>query len=466
MSELEMDLEKDQQDNKQVEKEDMSKEERDTLTKIENDFSDARGTRESSTSDDELNISSEWSIEEEWEDDYRMFKGGGLQWATKFAYRSRRNRRRRPGSENNFIFNALTIQHANITAQTPTVKIEGFQKDDIDTAQKLTDASRFNDNRNDFSKKWKKLVMDFISSGPTIAMVTWDNDWIGGRGPERWVGDVRVDRIDKWDMFFDPSITDLERNLQDCSYIVRRPRKKLKYIRDRWDKGRLVSEQANEDELINEGANHRQAYVIEYWHRGFPMYVPEDRKLELEQKAEQLEAEGDIYKAKDYRDSAKGDLEGVHVAYVSDGVLLEYRPYEYEHGEYPFVFTTRYHDDKCQWGFGEIRNIKIPQVMHNKADEIEIEAMSREGLGGKLYQTKSITPKQMDNILDNYGKGGAWFEVENVNLIKDREGVRVPASVTNYKEHKQRMIETVSNNTPIQQGVSPGSNVPYLKLAA
>jgi hypothetical protein len=49
--------------------------------------------------------------------------------------------------------------------------------------------------------------------------------------------------------------------------------------------------------------------------------------------------------------------------------------------------------------------------------------------------------------------------------LKDREGVKVPPSLTGYKEHKQRMVETVSANTPIQQGLSPGANVSYSTVA-
>ena len=133
-------------------------------------------------------------------------------------------------------------------------------------------------------------------------------------------------------------------------------------------------------------------------------------------------------------------------------MLLEYIPYVYEDGLYPFAYTTRYWDENSPWGWGEIRNTKIPQILHNKADEIELEAISRQGLGGAYYTAGAITPKQLENIRRNSGKGGAWLEVDNVNMIRDREGVRVPGNLIGYKEHKQRMIETISQVTPIQQG--------------
>lgn len=436
----------------------ITEEEQSVVAKVTKDFMDAKATREGEC--DETGF----SIEENWEDEYFIYKGGGLQWLTNFAYRTKKDRRIRPNSEDNFVFNALTIQHANVTSDTPQISIFGVEDDDEEVAKKLTFASRMNDNRNKFTETWKKWVYDFIGSGPTIAMVTWDSEWMGGKGPERFAGDVRVKRIDKWDMYFDPAITNLEENMQDCSYIVRRVRKKLKYIRDRWDKGKLVGEQHNEDDLIYEGGNPEQAYVIEYWHRGFPWMMEDYKVKELREKAIRLEEEGDYYKAKDYYEAAKGNLFGIHVAYVSDGVLLEYCSYEYEHGQYPFVFTSRYFDEKNQWGFGEIRNIKIPQIMHNKADEIEIEAMTREGLGGYIYQTGAINDKQITKMLENSGRAGMLFPVDNINMIKERTGVKVPGNVTNYKEHKQRMIETISSNTPINQGQMPTSNTPGIVI--
>jgi hypothetical protein len=50
-------------------------------------------------------------------------------------------------------------------------------------------------------------------------------------------------------------------------------------------------------------------------------------------------------------------------------------------------------------------------------------------------------------------------------MIKEREGVQIPSTISNFKEHKQRMIETISQITPIQQGMSPGSNMPFKAIA-
>lgn len=390
----------------------------------------------------------EQDLETLWRDEYLVYKGGGLQWSTSIAYRSRRSRKVRPNSEDNFVFNALQIQAANITSSIPEVMIDANKERHAESAKKLTYISRFNDERNNFKRMWPELVLEFLAYGPAIVKVTWDQDWFGGAGPDRWIGDVRINRVDKKEFFPDPAIIDLENRMQECSYIIHRYRKKLNFIKSKWtETGKAVSEDNNTDQ--DEGGDPEMAYVYEYWHRGFPEYMPPERAKQLKERAATQEEQEDTYKAKDLYDMAKGNVEGIHVAYYCNGVLLEYRPYEFDDGLYPFAFTTRYRDENGQWGWGEIRNIKIPQILHNKADEIEMEAMSREGLGGGYYNEGSVSSKQLEQVKQNSGKGGMWFAVNNILGMKEREGVRVPASITNYKEHKQRMVETISQVTPI-----------------
>jgi hypothetical protein len=397
-----------------------------------------------------------------WEDESYIYQGGGKQWSTSIAYRSPATRKIRPNSEDNFVFNTIENLKANITASTPEPTFLGEEDSDEEIAKKLTVLARFNDKRNNFRATWKKMVLDFVSYGPVIGAVLWDSDWMGGTGPNRWVGDVRILRIDRRDIYFDPAIIDLEDRLQECEFIHRKFRKKLSWVKKKWpEKGEYVNEDSNINLNQDEGADPQQVYVIESWMKGKPRFVPDKYKKEYLRKAKESEAQGYIFEAQDYRDMAEGKMEGVHKCYVADGVFLEYCPYEYKDGLYPFVYKTCYFDENSPFGFGEIRNIKIPQLMHNKADEIEIEAMTKEGLGGKYYEKGAVNTRQLREIGTNNGKGGAWLEVDNINKIQDREGVKVPASLVNYKEHKQRIIETVSAVTPIQQGISPGANVPY-----
>ena len=116
-------------------------------------------------------------------------------------------------------------------------------------------------------------------------------------------------------------------------------------------------------------------------------------------------------------------------------------------------------------GFGMIRQLIKPQILHNYADELEVAAMTTEGLGGMYYQKGALSPKQKEDIRANNSRGGQMFEVTFLEGIQTRTGARVPTNIQNFKEHKQRMVEVISQNTAIHQGISPGANMPYSSIA-
>jgi len=406
------------------------------------------------------------SIEDIWDDEYKIYTGGGRQWGTNFAYRTKQTRKLRPSSEDNFVFNTIQIQAANITSNIPEVSLDA-QKKHQEHAKAVTYISRFNDERNKFYSMWKDIVLDFCSYGPAIATVEWDNEWMGGTGPQRWIGDVKISHINRRDFFPDPSIIDLENRLQDGRFQIIRYRKNVDTIKAMWpDTSKGVSTEVNDNDLQDEGLDSKNTDLFMYYHKGFPEYMPPERVKELRERARLEEEQGDSFKAEELYEMANGNVEGIHCAYYANDILLEYVPYKYDHGQYPIIFKTRYKDENSQWGFGEIRNTKIPQALHNKADEIEIEAMCLQGLGGAFVQAGSMNAKQKEFYLKNNAKGGMLIDVDNIQGIQPRQAVQVPQSIANYKEHKQRMIETVSSVTAIQQGMGVGANTPFKAIEA
>ena len=407
-------------------------------------------------------------VETKWDDEYKAFVGD--QWNLSFAKRSNDGRKTHPNPVDNFIFPAVMGMTNTITATTPEIALEvsdgDNETDDTELEKKITDNIANILDKNKFPAVWKKIVLRGVMYGPFIGTVLWDNDWIGGVGPNRWVGEVRIIAQKQSEIYFDPAILDLEERLQECSFINRKFRKKLQYFKDHWDNGKYVQVESNDE--VEEPADNSQAWLIEHWHKGKPKFMPEWRKQELLNRAHSYmppSAMVDEFKAEKYQQMSEGKVDGVHVAYATRDVFLEYVPYVYEDGLYPFVYKVLYVDEKSPYGFGEIRNAMNPQVMHNKADEIELEGMCVEGLGGKLFQKGAVNPKQLNFITQNNHKGGMWAEVDNVALIKDREGTKVPENIAVYKEHKQRMVETISKNTPIRQGLAPSGNMPYAAIA-
>jgi len=400
-------------------------------------------------------------IEVNWDDEYKIYIG--KQWDTTKGARTKTGKKRNWNSQDNFVFPMIRNMLASLTVTTPRPDISAVETGDTDTASVLNDLVPHILYRNKFTHQWKKIVLQGLQYGPIIGYVPYDQHWIGGSGPNRWVGEIRTLFMKKSEFYPDPAIIDLEERLQECSYINIKQRKKLEWFEEKWDKGKYVIEDSYdiEEGQENEGPDPHQATLITHFHKETPRFISKEWKETFLQKAEEAESEGLPYKAQDYRDMANGTLKGVHCAYKAGSIILDYIPYVYEDGLYPFVYKVMYADEEQPYGMGEERNVVIPQIMHNRVDEIEVSAMLGQGLGGGFYQKGTFSNAQFNEFLNNIAKANTWHEVNNINGIKPKQPVQVPANITNYKESKKGVIDTISQNTSILQGISPGANVPY-----
>jgi len=406
-------------------------------------------------------------VERDWDDEYKIFQGGGKQWETSKGPRSTEGRKRNFNSEDNLVFPMVLNMTAALTSSVPEFDIQGVEPEDGIAAGALNDLLAYLLDKNGFKSQWKKIVLQGIQYGPFIGYVPWDNNWIGGAGPDRWIGEVRIQAMKKSQFYPDPAILDLEERLQECSFINIKERKKLAWFAEQWEeRGKYVIEDMLDLEkgMGNEGADPKQATLITHFHKGVPAFVPDEWKKEFKRRAEEAEADNLPYKAQEWRDMADGILTGVHCAYKAGGVLLDYVPYVYEDGLYPFIFKVLHADEKQPWGMGEIRNVVIPQILHNKADEIELGAMLSTGLGGGFYQRGALSASQRDELVENQAKPNMYIEVNDINGLQPRPVTQIPSYFTQYKEYKREMIDATSQNTDIQRGISPGANVPYASI--
>ena len=398
-------------------------------------------------------------IKTNWSDEYLCLKG--LQWDMSQAPRSADKKSKRY----NIVLNVCLPTIMNIvdalTASTPEADVSGRDASDKQTALKLSDLISFIFYRNVFEKQWRDIVMQGVHYGPFIASVEWDPDFMGGSGPSRWVGEVSTKCVKKDEIFFDPAIIDLEENLQDCRYIQQRYRKYLSYIKNRWDNGKYAVADVIEDTDVEEGVVSKRATVIKQWERGTPAFISEEDKEKYLDKAAKAT---DSYKKKMYEDMATGELEGIHCSYSVGTVFLEYNPYVYEDGLYPFAYAVLYQDEKNPYGYGEMRNIVPIQVAYNFCAEIEMASAAVEGLGGGYYNKGSISKPQHDEMMDTAYVHGAWHEVMSKDGMKSKEGTQTPQSLVLFKDFLKQNIDTVTQNTAIQQGVSPGANVPFASI--
>ena len=111
----------------------------------------------------------------------------------------------------------------------------------------------------------------------------------------------------------------------------------------------------------------KRVLVKEYWYKGKPKYLG---------------------------DGAEENGYGVHVATVAGGVLLLHKSYVYDHGKYPFIWRVCYLRENTIWGFGDIHQLKIPQIMLNKTDENIIEGLVHQTFGIKVFNTDAMSEKQ------------------------------------------------------------------------
>lgn len=402
-------------------------------------------------------------FETKWEDDKKAFSGD--HWGMSISRRSEDVKKRRPNSVDNLIFPIITYKLYILSSTTPEAVVT-FVDEGLNTGKGLKMTEILNDilYKNEYDLVWARTMLQALESGPFINTVTWDSDMKGGTGPNRYNGEVSIRFVDIRDFYPDPAMTDLEQDLQRCEFIALNYRKKLSYFKKEFgEKGEKVIETAydNEDERY-EGTDAKMANLRLYYHKGKPEKDAIDDKYK-EVWQEKMESSDDIFERNRYKSMIEGEMEGVHLALYSTGVLLDYKPYLYDDGKYPISYNTIHVNHDNQWGFGEIEQLKVPQIEHNKISEIQIEAFSKKGLGSFWYNKGSITLKQLNKIFRGFWKGGQGFEVNNTQGIKEITGTDVPPSLSGFGERKGIMVDKIGGYRDIQQGEAK-SGTPY-KLA-
>lgn len=422
-----------------------------------------------------------------WEDNQKMYSG--KHWDVSFIARTRNEKKHRANMVKNHIRSTINNMRDTIVLTIPETKVDSLEEEfPIDQkeqeqflqqqmqmpmitpvsesmtksvlAERLTCMLKHNDNIDKFFPKYRRNILFFLMHGPIIDEIIWDNDFEGGSGPETWKGDIRTNFIDKEDFFPDPSIIDLENNLQDCGFINIQYWKKLSYIENRWDRGKFVTHDYHEDDKKDAGSEPSNAYVIKSRHRGKPYYMPDKRKQELIDLANIYKNEGDYYRYKKYIAMSKMEIDGIHCCYTAGSILLEYKPYEYEHGLYPLVFRTRFIDEDNQRGCGEIEDLKMPQMAINKAEESMLSALAKQGLGNIFTNIGAMDTTQKRNYIIRNGLGNSVHEVNDIQGIREQSITQIPPVFMQYSQSQEFFMEKSSSVTAIQKGISPGANVP------
>lgn len=327
------------------------------------------------------------------------------------------------------------------------------EQNDHEAAEKLTDLKRYIAYKNRIRVERIEWLRHFFLYGTACWHVYWDPDWKGGKGPNRWRGEIRWEAMHPRNIFPDARCGADINSGRRVHKAVKVP---LEEIRERFPEyGHLLgTDYINTDIFGDEptgeddsGTNEGAVLLVETWYIGRP--------LVLREAAEDEPAEED-----------QGI--GLHVIWWAgedQQIYLDHANYVYhEPGEtpqFPFIVRQRYprkHGGQNSiWGYGDAHFIKWPQVMLNKTDEMIMEGHMHSSIGQNLYQQGALSAEQ-EKRLKRYGTiPGQWFKVNNIDKIKRERGAGVPDSLQREPERLRKTMEGIIGRYDVSQGRTPGS---------
>jgi len=319
---------------------------------------------------------------------------------------------------------------------------------DDEIARIFTDLKEFIAYKNRVRNERRKWLRNFFLYGTAIWHVYWDPHWTGGKGPNRWVGDIRWKSIHPAAVF--PDLRCKE-DIHEGMRIHKAFYRTQEYVKSKYGV-HVPADTVREDMLIGDEERstgplergEEEVLLVETWYKGRPLVLDPDEE----------------------------DLgEGMHVIWWAgdnNPVYLAHANYiYYDPGEdpvFPFIFRTRYPRENSVWGFGEGHYLKSPQIVFNKINELILEGHMHYSLGQTFYEEGAVTPAQKE-MIKNYGTlANMWFPVQNIDRIRKEYGRGVSASLFRESDRLQRSMETLIGRFDISQGRTPGSVTAFRAL--
>jgi hypothetical protein len=369
--------------------------------------------------------------------------------------RTPEQQKNRPNSVENVTF-SLVEGTASEFAQDTELLDYPVEPGDEEAANVMTELKKFIFYKNRHPKERIKFLRYFFLYGTGIWHTHWDPDWKGGKGPNRWTGDIRWRALHPMALIPDARCKEDINEGNRCHKVTWHT---IESVKERYpDKAGVIQEQTlEEDDVLgidvfdDEGftdSEYRQNQipVIETWYVGKPLIREEGE-----------EDTGEI---------------GLHVIWwagESQRIYLKHVNYIYfEPGEtpsFPFIVAQCYPRENSMWGFGEAYFLKNPQIVRNKTAEIIMEGHLHHALGQTWYEEGALTPKQQRIVQEKGTLPGMWFAVKSVDGIKRQYGQGVPASLANEMQRNQTVMESIIGRYDISQGRTPGSVTAFKAIA-
>lgn len=389
---------------------------------------------------------------EEMEELYKLYKGDhwDLKGADGRILRTPSQKRARPNAVENITF-ALIEGFVSEFSQDLDIIDYPVEKGDEEAARVMTDLKKFIAYKNRIEIEREKYLRWYFLYGTGIWHPYWDPTWKGGKGPNRWQGEVRWRALHPQLVYPDARCRD---SIEDGRRVHKAIWRTLEYIREEFGESgmEVMPDSVNYDMLIGDEyavptmeEGEEQALVIETWYKGHPMILDED----------------------------EDDLgPGLHVIWWAgegNNVYLKHANYVYydpgEEASFPFIFRQCYPRENSIWGFGEAHCLKSPQIIRNKTGEIIIESHMHHAMGQTLYQEQALSPKQQKMIMERGTLPGMWFPVKDLNGIRrETPGAGVAQTLPGEMGRLQNVMETLVGRFDISQGRTPGSVTAFRAL--
>jgi len=387
---------------------------------------------------------------------YKLYKGDhwDLVGSNGAALRTAEQQKNRPNSVENTTFALIEGTAAEFSQDVELIDTPVEPGDDK-AATSMSDMKKFLFYKNKIIHERPKLLRWFFLYGTLIWHVFWDPDWRGGRGPNRWEGDIRWKAMHPLMLVPDARCKEDINEGNRCHKVVW---KTLEAVRDQYpDRAHIVQEETQDendlldtDQLDSDGFNlgdslQEMVPVIETWYVGSPLIAG---------------------------DGEQDQGTGLHVIWWAgedQGVYLRHENYIYfepgETPEFPFFVKQRYPRENSIWGFGDAYFLKNPQIVLNKTAEIILEGHMHSALGQTFYNENAISPKQKKIIQEKGTIPGMWFGVKDITGVKREYAQNVPSSLQNEVTRLQKVMEALIGRFDVTQGKNPSGVTAFRAIA-
>lgn len=355
----------------------------------------------------------------------------------------------RPNAVENISFSLVEGLVAEFSQDIDVVDYP-VERGDDETAQVMTDLKEFIAYKNRVRTEKEKWLRFFFLYGTAIWHTYWDPSWSGGRGPNRWRGEIRWNALHPQVVYPDARVRE---DIEEGRRIHKAQWRTIEYVEEEFPENAdyiqpdaLRHDMFVGDEMITEASEsgEQQVLIVETWYKGEPLILDPDE-----------ENEGP----------------GMHVIWWAgegNNIYLKHANYIYfdqeEDDRFPFVFSQCYPRENSIWGYGEMYYLKNSQIMRNKTAEIIIEGHVHHALGQTVYNETAVTPKQQKLLKEKGTLPGFWFPVKNIEGIRRMQGQNVPGSLLREMERLQKVSETLVGRFDISQGRTPGSVTAFRAL--